>query len=121
MTPITEAPRPGSFLVSEANGTLSRDTFVIASGQTLKAGAVVGKLTATGKYVELAPGSYDGDEAAAGILYAGVDAAAGDQQGVVVNRYAEVAGASLIWPTGITTNQKAAAIAELLDLGIKVR
>lgn len=41
----TEPNRPGQFLVSEAGGTRSREKVTIKSGETLLAGAVVGKIT----------------------------------------------------------------------------
>lgn len=37
----TENPRTGDFLLSEANGTLSRENGILSSGNTLLAGAVV--------------------------------------------------------------------------------
>ena len=45
MTAITESPHTAGFLLSEAPGNRSRDNGVLASGQNLKAGAVVGKIT----------------------------------------------------------------------------
>lgn len=45
MTTKTEGQHAGEFIVSEAPGTLSRDTVTVLSGQNLSAGAVLGKLT----------------------------------------------------------------------------
>lgn len=42
---ITEGQYTGEFLVSEAPGTRSRETITLLSGQNLKAGAVLGKVT----------------------------------------------------------------------------
>lgn len=44
-TSYTEALHAGAFLVSEANGHRSRETVTVLSGQTLKAAAVLGKVT----------------------------------------------------------------------------
>lgn len=44
MTTLTETPAAGAFLASEANGTRSRETVTILSGQTLQAGTVLGKV-----------------------------------------------------------------------------
>ena len=103
---VTEQKRAGQFLLAEANGTLSRERIVIASGQgVLEAGQVLGKVTATGKY-----GKYDnldittGLGTAAAILYAGVDATAADADAVGVFRHAEVKAAEL---TGIDTAGRA--------------
>lgn len=51
MTELTEGQHKAEFLVSEANGMLSRDVITILAGQNLKAGHVLGKValgTATG-------------------------------------------------------------------------
>jgi len=48
MSEKTENPRTGDFLLSEANGTLSRENGILASGNNLLAGAIVAALlTAT--------------------------------------------------------------------------
>lgn len=54
MTVLTEGQHTGEFLVTEANGSLSRETVTVLSGQNLKAGHVLGKVavgTATGAAV----------------------------------------------------------------------
>jgi len=54
MTVLTEVQHTGEFLVTEANGSLSRETVTVLSGQNLKAGHVLGKVavgTATGAAV----------------------------------------------------------------------
>ena len=43
---LNEKPRTGDFLLSEANGTLSRENGILASGQNLLAGAIVACLLA---------------------------------------------------------------------------
>lgn len=45
---ITEGRRTAEFLVSEANGYLSREEATLVLGQNLKAGSVLGKITAGG-------------------------------------------------------------------------
>ena len=44
----TEGRYAGEFIVSEGNGKISRETTTVLSGQTLQAGAVLGKVTASG-------------------------------------------------------------------------
>jgi len=44
-TVFTETTRPGAFIVSEANGSRSREVGRLASGNDLVAGAVLGKIT----------------------------------------------------------------------------
>ena len=117
----TEGMHAGEFIISEGNGSISRGTGTVLSGENLVAGAVVGKITTTGKYVELNPGATNGSEAAAAILFDAVDASAADTDGVLMERLCEVNGAEITWPTGITANEKDAAIAELAALNILVR
>ena len=63
MTAKTMNPGTGHFLKSEANGSLSREAIVIASGVgVLLAGTVLGKVTATGKYKAYDNDASDGTE-----------------------------------------------------------
>lgn len=120
MSPKTENPRTGDFLLSEANGTYSRENVILDTG-ALQAGTVLGKITASGKYVILAPAAEDGSEDAAAILWSHADASTADAAVVVIARDAEVKADALIWPAGITEPQKTAAIAQLNTLGIVLR
>lgn len=121
MTILTEGRHTAEFLVSEANGARSRDVVTILSGEVLGPGAVLGMVTASGKYVELNPGGADGSEVAAAILYEGVDATAADTTRTALLRDAEVNGGEIVWPDGITGPQKTTAIGQLAALGILVR
>lgn len=121
MTVLTEGRYTAEFLVSEANGARSRDVVTILSGEVLDPGAVLGKVTASGKYVELAPAAGDGSEAAATILYERVDVSAADATRTAILRDAEVNGAEIVWPDGITAPDQTTAIGELAALGILVR
>lgn len=117
MNPITEAVGTGSFLMSEANGTLSRDAGVLASGQNLPAGAVV--YLATGKWTEVVKTK---ETDAAGILLAATDASAADTPCVVITRDAEVNGKELTWNAVTETAPvTATAIAALAAVGVIVR
>lgn len=121
MPTFTEANYAAEHLLSEANGDRSRATGTILSGQNLRAGAVLGRVTASGSLRELAPAASDGSQTAAAILYAPVNATAGAQPCVINIRDCEVNGRVIAWPTGITTPQRDAAIAQLAALGIIVR
>lgn len=101
MAILEEAIRAGEFLLSEGDGTISRETITVASGQNLKAGTVLGVITASGKYAAYADANTDGTEVAAGILYSDVDASSADKAGVAVVRMAEVDGSIL---TGLDAN-----------------
>ncbi len=45
MTEVTEGQHKAEFLVSEAEGTISRENVTVLAGQTLKAGHVLGRVT----------------------------------------------------------------------------
>lgn len=104
-TTLTEGRHAGEFLLSEANGQLSREAITVASGEDLVAGAVLGQVTASGKYVEYNPANADGSETAVAVLYDAVDATGGDADGVAIARQAEVASTKLTWFSGASSAQ----------------
>ena len=121
MPVISEGNNLGDLLKYEAPQLYSRDTITVASGQNLTLGTVIGIKTSDGKACILAPAATDGTETAAGVLLQSVNAISADTKGVMVARHALVADIALVWPAGITTNQKATAIAQLKGLGILIR
>jgi Bacteriophage lambda head decoration protein D len=121
MPELQEGRYASEFVVSEGNGKISRETITVLSGETLEASAVLGKITASGKYKALDPAAVDGSEAAAGILYAPVDASAADAEGVAIVRLAEVNAAELVWPAGISGGEQTTALADLAALTIIAR
>ena len=98
-------------LADGATDFVSGDAFTI----TVAAGS--------GKYVQLDLSGTLGTQNAAGILIADVTAADGtDATGVALVRGpASIIASKLTWPSGATTNQKNAALAQLLALGIVQR
>jgi hypothetical protein len=116
MTTFTEARRTGEYIISEANGTRSREAVVIASGSgVLQSGTVLGKVTATGEYGPyLNTDTTTGLGTAVAVLYAKVDATSVDVPATVTARDAEVTEALL---TGID----AAGKVDLAAVGIIVR
>lgn len=120
-TTLTEFTPQWAFLISEASNTRSREQIFLAAGNNLKSGTVLGQITASGKYTALAPASTDGSQAAAAILCWNTDATAADKRTVCISNEAEVDDQLLVWPSGITTPQKATATSQLLTLQIKLR
>jgi len=114
-----ETQHTGEFLLSEANGTLSRQNVTLLSGQNLGDGAVLGKVTASGKYKEFDPAAVDGSQTAAAILFGDINATAGDQAAAVIDAVAEVISAKLVWKAGVTSGQKTTALASLRTQLIK--
>jgi Bacteriophage lambda head decoration protein D len=121
MPVLNEGRYAGEFVVSEGNGKISRETITVLSGQNLEAAAVLGKVTASGKYQALDPAAVDGSEVAAGVLYDAVDASTADAEGVAIVRLAEVNAAELVWPAGITGPEQTTAVGELAALTIIAR
>jgi hypothetical protein len=121
MATMTEARRTGEFIISEANGTISRDEVTIVSGQNLAVGTVVGKITASGKYTAYDDDNADGSQTAAGILYAAVDATAGDKKGVIIARHAEVDTSQLVFVGTNDAGDITAGKADLAALAIILR
>lgn len=123
MSTLTEGRVTAAFILTEANGLRSRDHAVVASGAgKVDSGAVLGKVTASGKFVPHAPAANDGSETAAAILYSAVDATDADAGAVIVARDAEVKKDELVLNAATDTdNEKAAVYAALASKGIIVR
>jgi hypothetical protein len=117
---MIEGKNPGEYLVHEESCDLSREKVTLSGGNHVD-GTVLGKITASNKYVILAPGASDGSEVAAGILRGNTDASGGDVATVIHNALAKVRDENLTWPDGISAGEKTAAIAELAALHIKVQ
>ncbi len=121
MTPIqhTEPARTGEHVLSEAAGSRSRKSIVLASG-VLAAGTVLA-MAADGTYVAHDPAAIDGTEIAAGILYGPADASEGPVPAVAHVRDCEVNGTAITWADGMTDDQLGAMNAGLINAGIIVR
>lgn len=123
----TEGKNTGEFILAEPATEISRDTVTVtvAAATKLLPGRVLAQLSGTGKYVDYDNAGSDGSEEAAGILYSELDNSAADAPadftGVVVARLAAVRKADLSWNSGVDTNGKTAAYADLAALFIVAR
>lgn len=125
MAVYNEPTRHLDFLLSEGNGSISRDQVTLTASQgDLVAGTVLAKVTATGNYVP-----YD-DDANAGTPGAGVALAilayntpnsASTQAVTVISRYAEVDAAGLTWEASNDSTEIANGKADLAAVGIICR
>lgn len=113
MATLTEKQRAGAHIVREVDIDLSRKKVVLVSGANYLAASVLGKVTASGKFTLYDPAASNGSEVVAGILFADVDAAATDKKGVIHKALTVIKPSLLVWKAGITTEQKAAALAVL--------
>lgn len=121
MTPYTEGMHAGEFVLSEANGTRSREEIVVTqAGAALSAGQVLGRITASGKYVPRVTTNSNGSEVAAAILYGNLPAATGDVAAVGFVRDCEVDG-NVLTGYGADATAKAVTKAQLAAVGIIVR
>ena len=122
MPVLHEPVHLSDLLKYEAPNLYSRDEVVVGAGQSLALGAVVGRVTATHEIVALDPTANDGREAVAGVLIEAVVTARTERKrSVIVSRHALVFGGALVLPTTLTSEQTAAALAQLGALGIVVR
>jgi hypothetical protein len=133
---IAAAANGGTFKVVAPDGTALPDAevgtayanaqlnFTINDGDT---DFVVGDKGAiavdagSGKVTILNPAAVDGTQNAYGILAAAVDASAADMLGPAITNRAIAKTSGLVWPDGITADQKAAALAELKSVFITTR
>lgn len=100
----------------------SREPVTVAAGQVLELGAVVGRVTATGKIKRFDPAATDGTETPTGVLLQPVDASLIDiETALMLARHGIVASHAVVWPAGITAPEKLAAIATLEGRGILIR
>lgn len=126
--PVTNA---GTFEVLRPDGTLDGTghvasayngglNFTISDATDFVAGDgfTINVSYAAGKYTIHDPSATDGSAAAAGILYEAADGSAADVQVTITARDSEVNKAELVWKSGVTDNQKTAALAQLAALGI---
>ena len=111
----TEGIHAGEILLSEANGTRSREEITLAAtAAVLPAGQLLGTVTASGHYAPYDPDGLDGTNAVTAVLYAPVGISVAAQRSVGIVRDAEVKRALL---TGLDVAGEAA----LLALGIVAR
>ena len=120
----------GCYLVTTGNigadaVTIKRIRGMLSGGQgVIKAGTVLGKVTATGEYVAHDPALADGGEVAVAISYdtfdTSVDGNTDPIHAPIDTGDIKVNSQSLIWITGITNAQMLSGVDSLLDKGIVI-
>lgn len=107
---ITSLAYSGQHIQIDSDATLSDgDQYTVTVGDS------------SGKFVALDPSAVNGAQEAFGVALGEYDASEGDLPGVIVARDAEVVDPGLVWPDGITTEEKETALAQLRSLGIVER
>ena len=120
MSVLTQPPTMGDVLKYELNPNFTRETVTLLAGTNYPVGAVLGRITASGKMkLSTAAGSDGAQNAAAVLLYA-TDASAADQKAVVIVRGPAIASqAALVFDASVDDAAKTAAkYAQLTALGI---
>ena len=119
---LADPHQSGSFLISEAKFWRSRDAVILAQGQSLGFGTVLGQIGSTGRYVASSKTATDGSQNATCILWEDTDATAGDVKVGVVARECEVFAGSLSYDLSVVTSaDQQAKWAQLALQGIIVR
>lgn len=120
MSVLTQPPTMGDVLKYELNPNYTRETVTLLAGANYSVGAVLGRITASGK-MKLSPATgTDGAQNAAAVLLYAVDATAADTTGIVILRGpAIVSKAALVFDASVDDAAKTAAKhVQLTALGI---
>ena len=86
MPVLTEPPSMGDVLKYEVNPNYTREVVTLLAGTAYPVGAVLGRITASGKYKLATSGGTDGAQTAPAVLLYAVDATLADATGIVVAR-----------------------------------
>ncbi|QFT47819.1 hypothetical protein FIU97_14650 [Roseivivax sp. THAF40] len=86
MTKLSEGKTPGDFLLFETQNYYCRERATIGTAADLEPGAVLGKITATGKYILSVQTATDGSQTPAAVLMSEAKAAAADVEATILKR-----------------------------------
>jgi hypothetical protein len=113
----------GDLLKYEVNPNYTRETATLLAGTAYPVGAVLGRITASGKNKLAHSGGADGAQTAAGVLLYAVDATGADATGIVLARGpAIVSRAALIFDATVDDAAKITTkLGQLVSLGIAAR
>jgi len=109
MTTLSESTHAAEFMVSEAEGTRSREAITLLSGQNLKAGAVLGKVTLGAASAAAAAGNTG--NGAMGAITVSAGAKAGAYQLVIIEPATDAGKFTVEDPDGIVIGTGAVAAA----------
>ncbi|AZB66175.1 head decoration protein [Cereibacter sphaeroides] len=123
MPVLTEPPSMGDVLKYEVNPNYTREVVTLLAGMPYPVGAVLGRITASGKYKLATSGGTDGAQTASAVLLYAVDATLADATGIVVARGpAIVSRAALAYDATVDDAAKITTkIGQLAAVGIIAR
>ena len=123
MPTLTQAPSQGDVVKIQFDPNYTNEAVTLLLGTNYKAGSVLGKITATGKYKLAVVGAVDGSAVAVAVLLNPVDATLADATGIILARGpAVVSKAALVFDATVNTVPLTATKwAELTTIGIVPR
>jgi hypothetical protein len=123
MPVLSQPATQGDVLKYEVNPNYTRETVTLLAGTSFPVGAVLGRVTASGKYTLSPDSGSDGSETAAGVLLYAVDATLADAVGILLVRGpALVSRAALVFDGSVDDAAKITAKHDqLAALGILPR
>ena len=123
MPTLTQAPLQGDVVKFQINPNYTNEAITLLLGTNYKSGAVLGKITASGKYKLAVVGAVDGSAVAVAVLLNPSDATLADTTGIILARGpAIVSKAALVLDASVNTVPLTATkYAELTTVGIVPR
>lgn len=123
MPTLTQAASQADVVKFQIDPNYTNEAITLLLGTNYKAGSVLGKITASGKYKLAVVGAVDGSAVAVAVLLNPVDATLADATGVVLARGpAIVSKAALVFDASVNTAPLTATKwAELTTVGIVPR
>jgi len=123
MPVLTEQPSMGDVLKYEVNPNYTREVITLLIGTRYPVGAVLGRITASGKYKLATSGGTDGAQTATAVLIYAVDATLADATGIVVTRGPSIVSrAGLAYDATVDDGSKITTkIGQLAAVGIIAR
>jgi hypothetical protein len=120
MTVLRQPATTGDVLKYEVNPNFTRESVPLLAGTNYPVGAVLGRITASGKFKLATSGGSDGAQTAAAVLLYAADATDADAIGVVIMRGpAIVSKGALVFDTTVDDAPKTATKhGQLASLGI---
>lgn len=120
MTVLRKPPTTGDLLKYEVNPNFTRETVTLLAGTAYPVGAVLGRITASGKYKLATSGGSDGAQTAAAVLLYAVDASETDGLGIALARGPAIVARGLLSfdATVDDTAKTATKHSQLASLGI---
>ena len=123
MPTLTQAPSQGDVVKFQINPNYTNEAITLLLGTNYKSGAVLGKITASGKYKLAVVGAVDGSAVAVAVLLNPADATLADATGIILARGPVIVSkAALVFDASVNTAPLTATKhAELTAVGIVPR